>query len=433
VACVRTGSTQARTACRGPSGPNKFGTEPSQGSFAAVPLAWCGRIRALGRVAFQHHKRVGLRHLDAALASKIVLIKAWPRRFWSTGPGQLVVYPIVDLKRIQLGPRAYIDRIEQVIIDSLATWGITAERTEHTGVWVGDAKVCAIGVNVSRWVTMHGFALNVNCGSEHFEGFKRIVPCGITDPSKSVASIESLLPAQHNTPPVTLEAVSALVQRHFADLFKVDFYSGLPTSSSSSCALSSSSSTSSPLSSSPFTSSLHSSASSSSASAGLRTVSQSTRGFHTVCCPSRAFSTAPRDGDRDGDEDPVTTSTKKGVTLGQIPINDQMGMVFTCNQCDTRAARYFSRLSYEKGVVLVTCPGCDARHLIADNLGWFGDENANIEDIMREHGEAVRHIDSFTMEVSPEDLERLKEGKQTQYPNKEVAEEEVITDVPAEK
>ena len=151
-----------------------------------MPLAWCGRIRALGRVAFQHHKRVGLRHLDAALASKIVLIKAWPRRFWSTGPGQLVVYPIVDLKRIQLGPRAYIDRIEQVIIDSLATWGITAERTEHTGVWVGDRKIAAIGVQVSRGVAWHGFALN--CDVE-LDWFGHITPCGIQD--RGVTSISN--------------------------------------------------------------------------------------------------------------------------------------------------------------------------------------------------------------------------------------------------
>lgn len=77
-------------------------------------------------------------------------------------------------------------------------------------------------------------------------------------------------------------------------------------------------------------------------------------------------------------------------------------MLFTCAKCDTRAAKAFSRRSYEHGVVIVTCPGCAARHLIADHLGWFGD-NGTVEDFLHERGEESVHLrDDGTMEVDPE-------------------------------
>ena len=66
-------------------------------------------------------------------------------------------------------------------------------------------------------------------------------------------------------------------------------------------------------------------------------------------------------------------------------------MVFTCKSCDTRAVKQFSRDSYEKGIVIVTCPGCQNKHLIADNLGWFGD-NTNVEQILEGNGEAVQKL-----------------------------------------
>lgn len=79
-----------------------------------------------------------------------------------------------------------------------------------------------------------------------------------------------------------------------------------------------------------------------------------------------------------------------------------MLMLFTCTKCDTRAGKAFSKQAYEHGLVIVTCPGCDSRHLIADNLGWMGD-NGNIEDIMREKGQdAVRLTADGTVEVDPE-------------------------------
>ena len=66
-------------------------------------------------------------------------------------------------------------------------------------------------------------------------------------------------------------------------------------------------------------------------------------------------------------------------------------MVFTCNACETRAVKCFSRQAYERGIVILTCPGCSSRHLIADNLGWFGD-NTNIEAVLQEKGQAVQRL-----------------------------------------
>jgi lipoyl(octanoyl) transferase len=142
-------------------------------------------------------------------------------------PGQLVGYPILDLNHYKRDCHWYLRMLEETVIAVLAEYGIQGERhPEYTGVWVGGSKVAAIGVNVSRWVTMHGFAINVNCD---LGGFRRIVPCGISDPTKSVASIYSLLGMQPSVlptgaPPVTLEAVSASVQRHFNRIFNTDLH-----------------------------------------------------------------------------------------------------------------------------------------------------------------------------------------------------------------
>ena len=101
------------------------------------------------------------------------------------GPGQLVGYPILDLRAAGLGPLAYVRALERVIISTLAELGIRATAEDRpTGVWVDDAKIAAIGVRVSRGVTMHGFALNVNPDLSYFN---HIVPCGM--PNASVTSI----------------------------------------------------------------------------------------------------------------------------------------------------------------------------------------------------------------------------------------------------
>jgi lipoyl(octanoyl) transferase len=103
------------------------------------------------------------------------------------GPGQLVGYPILDLREWKRDVGAYVRGIEQVIIDTVAEFGISAGRIPKlTGVWVGERKIAAIGVHISRWVTSHGFALNVSTDLSYFQ---YIVPCGLTKPVASMAQL----------------------------------------------------------------------------------------------------------------------------------------------------------------------------------------------------------------------------------------------------
>src|SRR5579872_5074288 len=96
------------------------------------------------------------------------------------GPGQIVAYPIMDLREWKRDVGAFVRGIEQVLIDTLEEFGITARRIPKlTGVWVDDAKVAAIGVHLSRWVSTHGWALNVSTDLRYFQ---YIVPCGLTKP-----------------------------------------------------------------------------------------------------------------------------------------------------------------------------------------------------------------------------------------------------------
>ena len=95
------------------------------------------------------------------------------------GPGQLVGYPILDLSNYKKSVSWYMRTLERITIDALKEYGIKAKRTEGlTGVWVGDEKIAAQGVRISRWVTMHGFALNVNPDMKYFDG---MIPCGLLD------------------------------------------------------------------------------------------------------------------------------------------------------------------------------------------------------------------------------------------------------------
>lgn len=129
-------------------------------------------------------------------------------------PGQLVGYPLLDLNYYKLDLHWYLRMLEQVVIDTLADFGLVGRRDEdYTGVWVGNGKVCAIGVSVSRWVTMHGFALNIN---NDLDPFKQIVPCGIEDSSRGVVSIKSLL-----GPTFTMDCqdVSIKLLAHFERVF----------------------------------------------------------------------------------------------------------------------------------------------------------------------------------------------------------------------
>ncbi len=103
------------------------------------------------------------------------------------GPGQIVGYPIVDLREWKRDVGVYVRAIEQVIIDTLADFGLVGERVPPmTGVWVAGAKIAAIGVHISRWVTSHGFALNVTTDLTYFQ---YIVPCGLVKPVTSMATL----------------------------------------------------------------------------------------------------------------------------------------------------------------------------------------------------------------------------------------------------
>lgn len=135
------------------------------------------------------------------------------------GPGQLVGYPILDLDRFFTDIHRYLRELEEAIILTCADYGLAAGRVEgRTGVWIGpdargpERKVCALGIRCSRWVTMHGFALNVNTDLDFFS---HIVPCGITD--RGVTSLAAEL--GH---PVDAADARARVAHHFATRFEAD-------------------------------------------------------------------------------------------------------------------------------------------------------------------------------------------------------------------
>lgn len=132
------------------------------------------------------------------------------------GPGQLVVYPILDLSRLGLGLHEYMRLLEQAVIDTLAAFGVAGRRDETaTGVWVGEggglAKVAAMGVHVRRWVSMHGLALNVTTDLSHFG---LIVPCGLV--GRPVTSLARLLgpgcPGMGEVKRVMVGALTGLIE-----------------------------------------------------------------------------------------------------------------------------------------------------------------------------------------------------------------------------
>jgi lipoyl(octanoyl) transferase len=126
------------------------------------------------------------------------------------GPGQIVGYPILDLDRYYTDIHRYLRELEEVIIRVCADYGISAGReAKQTGVWVDGAKICAMGIKCSRWVTMHGFALNVNTDLSYFN---HIIPCGISD--KSVTSLQQLLGRQLDVMEVRQRIIA-----HVGDVF----------------------------------------------------------------------------------------------------------------------------------------------------------------------------------------------------------------------
>lgn len=136
------------------------------------------------------------------------------------GPGQLVMYPIFDLERVFTDIHRYLRYLEEAVIQTLAHFGIVAGRYEgYTGVWLEPEnpdrarKICAMGVRCSRWVTMHGIALNVNTNLEYFN---HIIPCGIDD--KKVASMHIEL-----AKPINMEDVKLVLQKKIKELFHLHY------------------------------------------------------------------------------------------------------------------------------------------------------------------------------------------------------------------
>ena len=138
------------------------------------------------------------------------------------GPGQLVAYPILDLERMGLRIHGYMRLLEETVIEVLADMGVTAHRdSKATGVWVrakdqpGDLKICAMGVRVSRWVCMHGLALNVN---PDLDAFNLIVPCGLTE--RGVTSMRECLgekcPSMEHVKATLAQKLSQAVATHVA-------------------------------------------------------------------------------------------------------------------------------------------------------------------------------------------------------------------------
>ncbi len=126
-------------------------------------------------------------------------------------PGQIVGYPIINLRYYQQDLHWYLRQLEEVIIKTVANYGLAAYRVQGlTGVWLEGKKIAAIGIKVRRWITMHGFALNV---CPDMSGFKQVVPCGIAD--KPVGSLKEFIPD------ITVDRVRVDVAEAFASVFQV--------------------------------------------------------------------------------------------------------------------------------------------------------------------------------------------------------------------
>lgn len=128
------------------------------------------------------------------------------------GPGQLVAYPIIDLRQRGRDIHRYVHDLEEVVIRTLSSFSIGAGRDEsHAGVWVKDEEIAAIGLSIKKWITMHGIALNVNTNLEHFS---LINPCGFS--GKKATSISRLLSQD-----IPMEEVAESLIAHFSDVFNV--------------------------------------------------------------------------------------------------------------------------------------------------------------------------------------------------------------------
>lgn len=168
-------------------------------------------VYTLGKSGDSAHLLKGLTELNDIDAEYVEIDRGGDITYH--GPGQIVGYPILDLDRHITDIHKYLRRLEEVMIRTSADYGIEAGRIDGlTGVWVGNQKICAMGIRCSRWVTMHGFALNVNTDLSYFN---HIVPCGIRN--KEVTSLSQLTGKK-----IDMNEVKKSIVTHFSEVFDAE-------------------------------------------------------------------------------------------------------------------------------------------------------------------------------------------------------------------
>jgi lipoyl(octanoyl) transferase len=185
------------------------------GQFAGY-LIFCEHphVFTLGKNANANNLLVNVSFLDKIGASMVKTNRGGDITYH--GPGQLVGYPVLNLNKLNLGIKKYVNLLEETIINVIAKYGITGERIDGaTGVWIisdnNQSKICAIGIRCSRSVTMHGFALNVNTNLKYFE---YINPCGFKD--KGVTSVEQQIGRQ-----IPVDEIKKDIIDNFSKIFNV--------------------------------------------------------------------------------------------------------------------------------------------------------------------------------------------------------------------
>lgn len=201
----------------------KLSDEERNTKYQINRLLFCqhNHVYTLGKSGSEDHLLYGQGQLEAEDIEYFKINRGGDITYH--GPGQLTGYPIFDLDEFFTDVHKYVRLIEECIIRLLSTYTIKAYREEgFTGVWLSPTepnglkrKICAIGVHLSRWVTMHGFALNVNTDLDYFN---HIIPCGIVDNDKTVTSIEQELGKK-----VEMEEVLARLKSIFAEVFEYDY------------------------------------------------------------------------------------------------------------------------------------------------------------------------------------------------------------------
>ncbi|MBK8403873.1 MAG: lipoyl(octanoyl) transferase LipB [Saprospiraceae bacterium] len=194
-------------------------SQPGSADFPHV-LILCEHphVYTLGKSGEESHLKINEQGLGQIQASFYKINRGGDITYH--GPGQLVAYPILDLDRIFNDVHRYVRGLEESVILTLAEYGILGDRLpEYTGVWLDPdndraRKICAIGVHLSRWVSLHGLALNVNTNLNYF---KHIIPCGIQEENKTVTSIQKELGMA-----VEMAEIKQIFTSHFLHTFGLE-------------------------------------------------------------------------------------------------------------------------------------------------------------------------------------------------------------------